>query len=139
LILATLSFFLLLGEVQDCIDAPVGWQDAAGDGINGGCDVFEENGWCAFYGDSAFNPDGISANGACCGCGGGRPALPCNASGLLANAAATGDCVVELISGGSCSNIPISGYTCTASTCVDGVLTAGACEGTTHAIKRGCD
>lgn len=52
---------------NECTDSPVGWQDSYGDG----CDWYEPEGACESYGDSWANNDGITANMACCVCGGG--------------------------------------------------------------------
>ena len=56
------------------------------------------------------------------------PGGPCNMSVLHPNANDVGDCEVELAAGDSCTNTPRPGSTCTASTCLDGILTAGSCE-----------
>jgi hypothetical protein len=55
----------------------------------------------------------------------------CDASELLPNAEAVGDCSVALPSGGSCTNIPAFGFTCYPTSCSDGVLTLGTCLGIT--------
>ena len=36
------------------------------------CAAWEANGWCAPYGSSYFNSDGVSASDGCCSCGGGE-------------------------------------------------------------------
>ena len=53
---------------------------------------------------------------------------PCDASELVANAAGVGDCPAALPSGNSCTNAPSPPLLyCSASTCDDGRLAAGAC------------
>ena len=46
-----------------------------------------------------------------------------------------GDCTAELSSASSCTNTGGPGYTCTASTCVDGTLIEGLC-GCTFALPH---
>ena len=58
----------------------------------------------------------------------------CDASDLLKNAYDVGDCSVGMASGMSCTNTPVEGFTCTTSTCVYGILLAGACEGSAHVV-----
>jgi hypothetical protein len=50
---------------DDCEDFP-NWKDADGNG----CDIYEDERWCAEFGESE-NEQGISADDACCACGGG--------------------------------------------------------------------
>merc|ERR1712166_903614 len=45
------------------------WKDSAGDG----CSAYGNQGWCATYGNGYAN-QGLTANLACCGCGGGSSA-----------------------------------------------------------------
>ena len=54
---------------------------------------------------------------------------PCDASTLLELAADLGDCSSELASRDECTNTAIAGKLCTASTCLHGILTEGACGG----------
>jgi hypothetical protein len=51
--------------VADCEDFP-NWKDADGNG----CDIYEDERCCAKFGKSE-NEEGISADEACCVCGGG--------------------------------------------------------------------
>ena len=53
----------------------------------------------------------------------------CDASELLPNAANVGSCSAALPSGESCTNMPISDYTCFPASCLDGDLTLGVCIG----------
>jgi hypothetical protein len=53
----------------------------------------------------------------------------CSAYELVANAASAGDCGETLVSRETCTNEPEPGYVCRESSCLDGVLTPGFCEG----------
>jgi len=52
----------------------------------------------------------------------------CDASKLLPNAASPGDCPEELPSGSSCTNTGSEGFTCSLSSCQNGILNAGVCR-----------
>ena len=55
----------------------------------------------------------------------------CDASELLANAETVGDCSAAMLSGTSCTNAAVSGFTCVvSSSCLDGTLVLGLCIGT---------
>ena len=61
-------------------------------------------------------------------------AASCDASELLQNAESAGDCTATLPSGSSCMNTAFPGAAaCTPTTCFDGVLSPGLCEGE-HAL-----
>ena len=61
---------------------------------------------------------------------------PCDASELLSNAETVGDCSAALPSGTSCTNTPVSGFTCVRSTsCFDGTLALGLCIGTCGTVR----
>ena len=55
----------------------------------------------------------------------------CDASVLLPHAETVGGCHAALPSGGSCTNVAVSGSAsgCTSTTCLDGVLSQGVCPG----------
>ena len=53
----------------------------------------------------------------------------CDSSELLPNAGGLGGCSMVLVSGNSCTNSGRSGYECTPSSCCDGNLMLGVCEG----------
>ena len=56
-----------------CADEPAGWIDT----YNDDCAAYEQNGYCSDYGDACPDENGVTANQACCTCGGGaRGALP---------------------------------------------------------------
>ena len=52
----------------NCVDSPLDWFDSDGSDYN--CEWYEENGHCVTSGDDYAN-NGITANMACCACGGG--------------------------------------------------------------------
>lgn len=62
-----LNQWTLLSAV--CVNNPQDWAEAINDYS---CQRWGELGFCASYGDTYFNSDGVSANRACCVCGGGR-------------------------------------------------------------------
>ncbi|CAB9514551.1 expressed unknown protein [Seminavis robusta] len=57
---------LLQDDAAACVDID-GWTDSVGDG----CDFYDSENACREAGDSFPGPDGLTANGACCRCGGG--------------------------------------------------------------------
>jgi hypothetical protein len=125
-LISYLSFFFFCCHLRRLRRYPVGVADADGED----CQAWEANDWCTPHGDNYFNSDGVSANDACCVCGGGQgDSGPCDASVLLSNAADLGDCTAVLNHLGSCTNVASAGVACTPSTCFHGSLTAGVCAG----------
>ena len=62
----------------------------------------------------------------------------CDASELLLNAETVGDCSAALPSGGSCTNTGSANFLgCTPTTCNDGNLVPGTCEGIVTSEARG--
>lgn len=55
--------------IDDCTTEPSGWTDSGGDG----CDWYS-TGWRCFVSDLYADENGVSANEACCECGGGASA-----------------------------------------------------------------
>lgn len=64
-----------------CVDEPNDWLEAINKYT---CEVWGSLGFCGAYGDIYFNADGVSANRACCVCGGGRDLLNCQLPADLA-------------------------------------------------------
>ena len=50
-----------------CIDSVENWEDSTGES----CDRYVEENWCVEYGDGFAGTNSLTANEACCGCGGG--------------------------------------------------------------------
>ena len=63
------------------------------------------------------------------GCDGCPECIPCDASVLINGADDVGDCTAKLDDGESCTQSGGAGFTCTASSCLEGALTAGTCTG----------
>jgi len=61
------------GFFEGCIDSPVGWYDV--DGPNFDCNWYASKDNCEIYGDDHEN-EGMTANEACCVCGGGDKLMP---------------------------------------------------------------
>ncbi|KAL7445710.1 hypothetical protein ACHAXM_009879 [Skeletonema potamos] len=58
-------------HTQACWDEP-NWYDSTGDG----CAWYEEERKCEYFGDQFWSIDGLTANEACCACGGGLSSAP---------------------------------------------------------------
>ena len=58
-------------QTQACWDEP-NWYDSTGDG----CAWYEEEHNCEYFGDQFWSVDGLTANEACCACGGGLSSAP---------------------------------------------------------------
>ncbi len=52
-----------------CVDSPSQWHDSGGSTFD--CDWYDHSAYCEWYGDDFADEDGITANIACCTCGGG--------------------------------------------------------------------
>ena len=61
-----------------CTDSVQGWVDSTG----ATCDEYKVNNWCEQFGDGYAGSDGLTANVACCGCGGGLEISPTIAPSL---------------------------------------------------------
>merc|ERR1711865_735472 len=72
-----------------CTDSSLSDGTAWVDNVGDSCAQYVSSQWCAQYGDAYAN-DGLTANQACCGCGGGGQAdsKPCLQQGLILSAAA---------------------------------------------------
>lgn len=54
---------------NECTDSPIGWYDSDGENFN--CEWYAQGTNCEVYGDDYADANGITANIACCVCGGG--------------------------------------------------------------------
>merc|ERR1712166_1577445 len=77
------------------------WKDSAGDG----CSAYVNQGWCATYGDGYAN-QGLTANLACCGCGGGSSATTIPPSEAPTTAAPSEAPIAAAPSGDAASEAP---------------------------------
>jgi hypothetical protein len=59
-------------SLSTCADKPLEWSDTNGDK----CSDYEWGGWCAEHGAWEKSYAGVTANDACCTCGGGTTVLP---------------------------------------------------------------
>ena len=76
-----------------CVDDPIGWYDSGGEVYN--CDWYKENSWCQ-YADEYPDINGVTANEACCTCGGGEispTSPPVAAPSTAAPSLADGECI----------------------------------------------
>ena len=64
-----------------CTNSPVEWTDGYDD-----CASYKKNNYCGNYGKTV-GTDGLTANQACCACGGGKNAQPVGTNSLTADQA----------------------------------------------------
>jgi Subtilisin-like serine proteases len=72
-LLGDVSFTSSPTATPTCVDSPEGWYDSDGPTFN--CQWYSTGSNCATYGDSYAN-QGVTANMACCSCGGGLRSTP---------------------------------------------------------------